>query len=425
MIKKEFSLIDSHKLDQHPEWVRRWHAAQGNWELAKTVYPLYVEISPAGQCNHRCAWCAVDYIGYKNRLLDENALLRVFGEMAKRRQEGESWNGVKSVMFAGEGEPTLHPKLAEVIVGAKNSGIDVALTTNGTGMNKKFLDKALPHITWIKVSLDAATACTHAINHHASKEKFAQAGREPDNRAVISNELLLKFKGEFERIIYNIQYACEHNKKFDLQCMIGAQLLMNPTNMHEVIQFTELMKQLGCNYCVIKPYSQHYYSLCKQGQLFGDFNYKGIIDLSEQLNKLNSDSFNVVFRSRTMENYEDPDRHYMICQATPMAWGYIMATGEFVSCSAFLPQDIGVGDQRFVLGNIKTQSFGEIWEGEKRHQNWDFVNNELDIMECRKNCRMDAVNRFLWDKIKDSKTEDLDQHLQKPGIIPLRNVNFI
>ncbi len=425
MIKREYALIDSHKLSHHPEWVRRWHAAQGNWELAKTVYPLYVEISPAGQCNHRCAWCAVDYIGYKNRLLNEVALLRLFNEMAKRRQEGEEWNGVKSVMFAGEGEPTLHPKLAEIIVGAKNSGIDTALTTNGTGMNKKFTDRTLPHITWIKISLDAATASTHVINHHASKENFAQADHNSDDRVTIGNELLTKFGGEFERILSNIQYACEQNKKSGSQCMIGAQLLMNPTNMHEVVPFAELMRSLGCDYCVIKPYSQHYYSLGKQGQLFGNFNYKRIVDLSERLNELNSESFNVVFRSRTMENYEDPDRHYMICQATPMAWGYIMATGEFVSCSAFLPQDVGVGDQRFVLGNIKAQSFQDIWEGEKRHHNWDFVNNELDITECRKNCRMDAVNRYLWDEVKDSTVEDLNQRFEKSRLIPLRNVNFI
>lgn len=425
MSTNEYALIDSHKLAYHPEWVRRWHAAQGNWELAQTVYPLYVEISPAGQCNHRCAWCAVDYIGYKNRLLDENALLRVFGGMTKRRREGEEWNGVKSVMFAGEGEPTLHPKLAEIIAGAKSVGIDVALTTNGTGMTKKFIDKALPHITWIKVSLDAATDRTHAINHHATKEQFAEVSRDPECSGLVGDELLGKFRGEFDRIISNIQYACGQNRKIGSQCMIGAQLLMNPTNIHEVVAFAKLMKRLGCDYCVIKPYSQHFYSLGKQDKLFGGFKYKDALDLSEQLSRLNSESFSVVFRSRTMENYEDPDRHYSICQATPMAWGYIMATGEFVSCSAFLPQDEGVGDQRFVLGNIKTQSFQEIWEGEKRHRNWDFVNNELNITECRKNCRMDAVNRFLWDKIKDSAPEDLDKHLHQPGVIPLRNINFI
>ena len=424
-MKKEYALIDSHKLSYHPEWVRRWHSAQRNWELAQTIYPLYVEISPAGQCNHRCAWCAVDYIGYKNRLLDESALLRVFAEMTRRRREGKEWNGVKSIMFAGEGEPTLHPKLAEIIAGAKGFGIDTALTTNGTGMSQKFIDKALPYIIWIKVSLDATTGRTHAINHHASKEQFAEVSRNPERSGPIGDELLGKFRGEFDRIIANIRYACEQNKASGSSCMIGAQLLMNPTNIQETVAFAELMKQLGCDFCVIKPYSQHFYSINQQEQLFGQFNYKDVLALQKEVEAVSNDDFNVVFRSRTMENYEDPDRHYTICQATPMAWGYIMATGEFVSCSAYLPQDEGAGDQRFVLGNIKNQSFQEIWEGEKRRRNWEFVNNELDIMECRKNCRMDAVNRFLWDEIKDAKPEELDRHLRDPKVILLRNVNFI
>jgi radical SAM protein with 4Fe4S-binding SPASM domain len=241
----------------------------------------------------------------------------------------------------------------------------------------------------------------------------------------IGNELLKKFKGEFDKIIANIQYVCEQNRRSGSSCMIGAQLLINPTNIHEVISFTKLMKELGCDYCVIKPYSQHHYSLGKQDKLFGGFTYQDCLSLGEQVQKLSGSDFNVIFRSATMENYEDSDRHYAICQATPMAWGYIMATGEFVSCSAYLPQDVGVGDQRFVLGNINTQSFQEIWEGEKRKRNWEFVNNELDITECRKNCRMDAVNRFLWDEIKDTKHDELDQHFQNSKIIPLRNVNFI
>ncbi len=56
--------IDSHKLMFHVPRVNDW--LQG-----KTVYPIYIEIAPAGGCNHRCTFCAVDYIGYKVRYLDK------------------------------------------------------------------------------------------------------------------------------------------------------------------------------------------------------------------------------------------------------------------------------------------------------------------------------------------------------------------
>jgi len=424
-MKDEYGLIDLHKLVYHPEWVRRWHAAQGNWELARSIYPLYIEVSPVGQCNHRCPWCAVDYISYKNRLLDFDRFKFVLRGMVNRRVMGEAWNGVRSIMFAGEGEPTLHPKLAEMVVATKEVGIDVALTTNGTRMNAKFIDEALPYITWIKVSLDAASASTHALNHHAPLDQFALAIQDPAYASKLGAQLAEKFKGEFDKILDNIRYARKLNAKLGLNCMIGAQLLMNPTNIGEIYGFAKLMKEVGCDYCVIKPYSQGLYSINRQEDILGsNFRYGDFLYLAEKLDELNSPGYNVVFRSRTMQSYEDADRRYTICQATPMAWGYLMTSGDFLSCSAYWPQDVGCGDQRFVLGNINSQGFDEIWEGELRYRNWGFVRNELNISECRKNCRMNAVNIFLWNEVRNSMPEDLEKLFPIIGPVP-RNVNFI
>ena len=43
--------IDSHKLMYHPDRIAQWQTAGDEWEKAKSVYPLYVEIAPAGACN--------------------------------------------------------------------------------------------------------------------------------------------------------------------------------------------------------------------------------------------------------------------------------------------------------------------------------------------------------------------------------------
>ena len=56
--------IDSHKLMYHPERVTQWLQASNQWERIKEIYPIYMEISPMGACNHRCTFCSVDYLSH-------------------------------------------------------------------------------------------------------------------------------------------------------------------------------------------------------------------------------------------------------------------------------------------------------------------------------------------------------------------------
>ena len=324
--------IDSHKLEFHPHRVAQWLAGKDDWEKAKSIYPIYIEVSPMGACNHRCTFCAVDYIGYKTVQLDADNWHERATEMGEL--------GIKSIMFAGEGEPLLHKSINAMTTSALIAGMDVAFTTNGVLLDK--LD--LFRVSWVKVSLNAGTKETYA-KVHRTKEK------------------------DWDRVWANLADAVKRKGT----CTIGVQMVCLPENSGEEQALQARCEEIGVDYCVLKPYSQHKFSITKQ--------YEGYKPINLVRGK------NVVVREEAIKT---ETHEYEKCSATPTFWAYIMASGEVYSCSAYLL------DPRFRLVNINHQTFRELWGSDERRRNWDFVKKTLDIRECRVNCRMDKANKFLW-----------------------------
>ena len=351
--------IDDSKIAYHPERVNQWLDARGDIRKQLMVYPIYIEISPMGGCNHRCIFCSVDYLGYDN----SNSLIV---EILKNRLDEMGKKGVKSIMYAGEGEPLMHKNLASIIQHTKKeAGIDVAITTNATPLTEKFAFETLPFITWIKASINAGTAKDYAMIHRAPEKHFEKVWKNMERAVEIRTELGLE--------------PDEHT--------LGAQMVLLPENSKNAVDFVKRARDSGLDYAVIKPYSQHKksYNREHEGLRYGEF-----LSMEEELKALNTDKFQVIFRKKTMERLDNShEEDYAVCPSTPFMWGYIMANGDVYGCSAYLKDD------RFLYGNIHDQTFVEIWEGEKRRKAIDFVQNELDITHCRENCRMRQVNRFL------------------------------
>ena len=229
-------------------------------------------------------------------------------------------------------------------------------------MNDKFIQRSLSSFQWIKVSINAGSAETYSALHGCSKDDFQVA-------------------------IGNMKKAAEYKYNNSLDTTLGAQILLLPENEEELEKLVEICRdEIGLDYLVIKPFSQNPLSLSHKYQ---KVEYENLICLADKLEAMGNDRFNVIFRIETMRNY-GRDREYPTCNATPFFWAYIMANGDVYSCSAFL------NDARFLLGNIYENDFRMIWEGDLRRKNFEFINREFDISGCRKNCRMNAINTYLW-----------------------------
>ncbi|MET0117309.1 MAG: radical SAM protein [Sedimenticola sp.] len=332
-----------------------------DWEAMKRVYPIYVEISPVGACNHRCSFCALDYMGYKPIMMDHALIGERLREMAE--------HGVRSLHLAGEGEPLLHKRLTDIINIARAAGMDIGITTNATVLPDRFIEEGLANVQWLKASINAGRSETYDLIHRGKP-------------------------GDFEKALENLSRAVEHRNREGLKTTLGAQAVLLPENSGEMRELANICRdQLGLDYLVIKPYSQHSFSHTNQ---YEGLDYDDYLGLEKELSAFSTDDFSLIFRAKTMEKYSNsaPPR-YTTCYATPAFWAYVASDGAVYSCSAYL------SDERFCLGNLNENTFRDIWEGEMRRKNYEIVRGSLDISECRRNCRMDAINHYLFDLLED------------------------
>jgi len=337
--------IDSHKLHLHPQEVNKW--LNGN---KQGVFPLYVEISPVGHCNHRCTFCAVDYIGYKVRKIEVQRMKIILDDMSRY--------GVKSIMYAGEGEPLLHPDIGEIINYTKSVGIDVGITTNGVALTEKLVNECLDSITWIKVSMNGGEISYGKV--HQTKQK------------------------DYETVLKNLAYAKGRRK----QTTLGIQTVILPENVGELEQIGRRGQEAGADYYVLKPYSQHKKSWT---DTYKGIKYADYVDAVNSAVSMSCEEFKVIARINSMSQWDEGKPKYQKCYSTPYFWAYIMATGDVYGCSAYLLDD------RFNYGNINKELFSAVWLGDKRKESMRYVENDLCIDECRMNCRMDKVNQYLWE----------------------------
>ena len=334
--------MDSHKLIYHPERVSQWLRGE-------MIYPIEMEIGISGTCNHRCIFCAVDYMEYQPRMLDADVLIKNLKILGQK--------GLKSIIYAGEGEPMVHPSAPEIINQTKAAGIDAAVSTNGVLFTRPKLDVCLQSLTWVRYSIAGATDVTYEKIHQCAK-------------------------GDLRRALTNMQDAVEVKRAKKLNVTLGAQLLLLPENKNEVVTLAKMMREIGFDYFTVKPFSQHPQSKAKL-----NVDYSESQEIEKEVMSYETEDFRIYFRSQSIENLGQEKPYKECCGLNFMT--YMDSAGDVFPCIVYM------GKPEFIYGNIYKNDFDEIWESDRAKEIRAVFDEKFIHQNCRKNCRLDEINKYL------------------------------
>lgn len=108
------------------------------------IRPITIDVNPSGYCNGKCSFCTqtnIDKVFIKYEPLMK--ALKLYKQA-----------GAESIEWTGGGEPTLHPRINNMILESKSLGYEMGMITNGLLLDEKLSTEAMQSLTWLRVSLN-------------------------------------------------------------------------------------------------------------------------------------------------------------------------------------------------------------------------------------------------------------------------------
>jgi len=324
------------------------------WWQGENIYPIEVELGPAGpaNCNNRCNFCMHRSYYDARAMMEFKFYKRIIDELKEL--------DIKGMVFSASGEPLTNPEIVEFISYTKRKGIDVALVTNGTFWRRDGVIEAVAReVTWVRTSLDAGTQGTRAKIHGVGQ-------------------------ADFDCVLGALTMLANEKARIKGMCHIGAQMVVTEENWWEVYEATRKVKETGIDYFQIKPVVFHPEN--NKPQLSCKFWETAMILIEASKRDFEDKDFDVFVKYDQFDAIMTPDYEkdtYKKCRAT--FFPIIEATGKVYYCS----QKRGLPE--FELGNLHRNSFKEIWESERRKR----VIKGIDVNKCQPICRCHWLNKML------------------------------
>lgn len=347
------------KLLHHPE-------ALQDMKLGVHRAPTHIHLIIADLCNQSCHFCA-----YRDELYSSNQLFGVVGEDGKRNNnpprmipkekvfeilEDARDMGTKAIQFTGGGEPTVHPKHAEIFQHALDLGLEISLVSNGVNWKEETFD-ALTKALWVRVSLDAGTAETYCKIRSVSETHWDKATK-------------------------NIWRLANLKHEQGLPIVLGVGFVVTKENYKEIVKGVELAKKLGADNIRISAVFQS-----ENFEYFKDF-YEEARDLCAEAGKFSDNDFKVFnnFGDR-IQDLKEQSPDYTHCGYQKFVT-YIGGDQNVYRCCVTSYNELGL------LGSLKDRSFKDFWysdELKEKFASFDAHNCE----RCMFNDRNKLINYML------------------------------
>jgi MoaA/NifB/PqqE/SkfB family radical SAM enzyme len=163
------------------------------------------------RCNLACPMCTRETVSFIQQDMDLGFIKRLIDDNPR----------LESIWPYGFGESLMHPHIFEVIRYARQKGIVVSLSTNGTLLTPENTGQLLRSgLDYLILAIDGATARTY--------ERYRYGAR-------------------FERVIANVERLLELKNRFNAAIHITVQMIQMQGNAHEIDRFKSMWRRKGVN----------------------------------------------------------------------------------------------------------------------------------------------------------------------------------
>ena len=351
--------------------------------------PIEVSVDLTRKCTAGCIMCWYwsplleqrPSAEWADQQLDYELFLRLLKDFKKLH--------VKRIVFGGQGEPLLYPRITEVIDATKKAGIETVLITNGVYLNEKKIKEIFDlRVDHVDFSIHAATSQTYQKIHPGLKE------------------------GTFERIKQAIALLAGLKKKFNrkIPTVTLIDAIFN-LNYHETVKMVELAKELGAEAVGFKRADIIPETRClllNNAQM--DELKKLLKEAKEKAVELGVDTSIDFYEKYIMAGLTTGDYTSGYYSRVPCYVGWvssrILSDGSVIPCC---------GCYDVILGNIRNSSFAKIWNSKEyrefRKKSINIWKNQNLAQECKCSSCIDfEFNLRIYQKLHPIKTRKLHNH---------------